>query len=324
MSLTATEMEHALTKVFGNTIARFHQLSGGASQETWLIELQNDEKYILRRPPHGTISTSDQRVVTPDIEVSILTEVIKKTPHVPEVKYLFSEGDVLYPGYVMNFCAGETLATKILRDAKFAGIRSNLATQCGSTLAAIHATPFKDIPGLSVSNAATELDRYRALLHSHQHPHPVFEMAIHWLSQNIPADRPQCLVHGDFRNGNFVVSEETGLRAVLDWELAHIGDPMEDLGWICVPSWRFGQIDKPVGGFGEREQLYDAYAAAGGTVCLKTAKFWEILGCLKWGVMCLIMYGIYDSGVDKSVERAAIGRRASETEIDLLMMLDEV
>ncbi len=317
-------MEHALKPVFEDAIETLSQLSGGASQETWLIQLVNGTKYILRRPPNGNSSALDQRTITPDIEVAILKNVVTKTPYVPQVKHLFCEGDSLYPGYIMHFCAGETLATKILRDEKFAPIRPKLAAQCGEAIAAIHATPFSNITGLGTSDAATEIKRYASILKTHDHPHPVFEMALHWLSQNVPLNRPQSLVHGDFRNGNIIVSETTGLSAVIDWELSHIGDPMEDLGWICVPSWRFGEIDKPVGGFGERQQLYDAYSAAGGTVCVKSARFWEILGCLKWGIMCLIMYGIYDSGIDKSVERAAIGRRASETEIDLLLMLEGV
>jgi aminoglycoside phosphotransferase (APT) family kinase protein len=324
MSLSKAEMEHALATVFDAAIESLSQLSGGASQETWLIELVGGAKYILRRPPNGNSSALDQRTISPDVEVSILRSVVTKTPYIPKVKHLFSEGDALYPGYVMHFCAGETLASKILRDDKFASVRPNLAAQCGAAIAAIHTTPFEEIAGLATSDAATEIKRYASILKTHDHPHPVFELALHWLAQNVPQNRPKSLVHGDFRNGNIIVSETTGLSAVIDWELAHIGDPMEDLGWICVPSWRFGQIDKAVGGFGERQQLYDAYTAAGGTVCPKSAQFWEILGCLKWGIMCLIMYGIYDSGIDKSVERAAIGRRASETEIDLLLMLEEV
>ena len=69
-------------------------------------------------------------------------------------------------------------------------------------------------------------------------------------------------MHGDFRHGNLIIGPD-GVRAVLDWELAHLGDPMEDLGWICVNSWRFGEIDKPVGGFGTREELFAGYEAAG-------------------------------------------------------------
>jgi len=108
---------------------------------------------------------------------------------------------------------------------------------------------------------------------------------------------------------------------VLDWELAHLGDPMEDLGWICVNSWRFGEIDKPVGGFGTREQLFAGYQSAGRHADPDRVMFWEVMGTLRWGVMCCGMMQRFRRGPEQSIERAMIGRRASETEIDLLRLL---
>ncbi len=146
-------------------------------------------------------------------------------------------------------------------------------------------------------------------------------MAFRWLADRVPVDVPPGLVHGDFRNGNLVVASD-GVRAVLDWELAHSGDPMEDLGWICVNSWRFGEIDRPVGGFGQREEMFAGYQAAGGAaVDPERVRWWETFGSLKWGIMCMTMYQIFRGGLDRSVERAAIGRRCSETEIDLLNLI---
>ena len=126
-------------------------------------------------------------------------------------------------------------------------------------------------------------------------------------------------MHGDFRHGNLIIGPD-GVRAVLDWELAHLGDPMEDLGWICVNSWRFGEIDKPVGGFGSREELFAGYEAAGRRVDPGRVKFWEVMGTLRWGVMCCGMMQRFRIGPDHSMERAMIGRRSSETEIDLLRL----
>jgi len=115
-----------------------------------------------------------------------------------------------------------------------------------------------------------------------------------------------------------------GVAAVLDWELAHIGDPAEDLSWVCVNSWRFGRPDRPVGGFGDYADLLAGYEAAGGQpVSLKRLRTWQALGSLKWGVMCLMMYQSWAGGVEASVERPMIGRRVSETEIDLVNLLEE-
>jgi aminoglycoside phosphotransferase (APT) family kinase protein len=136
----------------------------------------------------------------------------------------------------------------------------------------------------------------------------------------VPPSVDPVLVHGDFRMGNIVVAE-TGLRAVLDWEISHWGDPMEDLGWLCVRSWRFGNIDLPVGGFGGREALFTAYEQAGGQVDPERVRYWEIFGSLKWGVMCATMAATFLSGADRSVDRGTIARRSSEAELDLLYML---
>ena len=119
-----------------------------------------------------------------------------------------------------------------------------------------------------------------------------------------------------------LVVSESGISAILDWELAHVGDPMLDLAWLCVPAWRFGELDRPVGGFGDRETLFAAYKAAGGKVDMDRVRFWEIFGTLKWGIMCQMLSYAHLRGEVNSVERAAIGRRVSETELDILMYLD--
>jgi len=117
--------------------------------------------------------------------------------------------------------------------------------------------------------------------------------------------------------GNVLFGPE-GLRLVLDWELAHIGDPMEDMAWMCVRSWRFGG-DKPVGGIGERETFFSAYEAAGGRkVDPEWVRWWEVFGNLRWGIICLTQARAYIDGHSKSVELASIGRRTAETEWELL------
>jgi aminoglycoside phosphotransferase (APT) family kinase protein len=122
------------------------------------------------------------------------------------------------------------------------------------------------------------------------------------------------------RTGNIIVGPE-GLAGVLDWEVVHLGDPMEDLGWICVTSWRFGEVDKPAGGFGAREELFAGYEAVSGVrPDADRVRWWEVMGTLRWGMSCAMMAREFQTG-DRSVERAAIGRRASETAIDLLAIL---
>ena len=109
---------------------------------------------------------------------------------------------------------------------------------------------------------------------------------------------------------------------MLDWELTHAGNPAEDLGWLCVKAWRFGG-GPPVAGLGSREELLAAYRAAGGAdITLEELRWWEILGTLRWGVICLTQAWAHLSGAHRSVELAAIGRRVCEQEWDLLLLLD--
>lgn len=152
----------------------------------------------------------------------------------------------------------------------------------------------------------------------------MFELALRWLEDHEPAHSdPAVLVHGDFRNGNLIVGAD-GVRAVLDWELAHLGDPMEDLGWFCVNSWRFGNVDLEAGGLGTRAQLLAGYEAESGRrVDEGRVHYWQILGTLKWGVTCDAMGLAWRNGSDRGIERLAVARRASEVEVDLLAAMNE-
>ena len=169
-----------------------------------------------------------------------------------------------------------------------------------------------------------QIDQYRGILDALGEPHPAFELGLRWLEDHLPAgstDAAPQLVHGDFRNGNFIVGPE-GIRSVLDWELSHLGDPVEDLGWLCVKSWRFGNVDQPVGGFGTVDALLAAYeTAGGGTVDPEHLHYWETFGTLKWGIICEMQCFSHLTGLVRSVELAALGRRIAEMEWDLLEMI---
>jgi aminoglycoside phosphotransferase (APT) family kinase protein len=212
---------------------------------------------------------------------------------------------------------GETIPRRILRDPALADVRPRLAGQCGEVLAAIHRIPVARVPQLE---QADQLEAWQAVLDSIGEPHPALEFALRWLTRNRPPAHRSVVVHGDFRNGNLVVGAD-GLVAVLDWELAHLGDPLEDLGWLCVKSWRFGSALR-VGGFGTVDDLVEAYEEASGRSVDRAAlAWWETLGTLKWGIMCIMQAATHLSGAVRSVELAAIGRRVCEVEHDLLLLL---
>jgi aminoglycoside phosphotransferase (APT) family kinase protein len=197
-----------------------------------------------------------------------------------------------------------------------------MARQCGELAAGIHALDPTRLPTLPVQRATEQVDQYREILDGFGEPHPAFELGLRWLAEHAPArDDRVTLVHGDFRNGNFVVGPD-GIRAVLDWELAHRGDPVEDLGWLCVKSWRFGVTDHRVGGFGDTDELLAGYRdAGGGEVEPERLRYWEAFGTLKWGVICQIQAFTHLDGTVRSVELAALGRRVAEMEWDLLELI---
>ncbi len=309
-------------------ISRLDRLSGGASQETWAFDVAAQEAngqaatshWILRRSPPG-VDPRNSMGCGLEVEAQLIGLAGAAGVPVPGVGHVLTPADGIGVGFIMTRLEGETLPPKILKDPAFAPMLPGLAAQCGQALARIHGIALDQLPVLRTAPAQGEVAAYKERYQRYGLPKPVFELAFRWLEQNFPAPKPSlALVHGDFRHGNLMMGTD-GLRGVLDWELAHLGDPMEDLGWICVNSWRFGRTEKPVGGFGTREQLFEAYEAAGGMrVNPEEVRFWEVLGTLKWGVMCDGMAFAFLAG-ERNVERAAIGRRSSETELDLLNLL---
>lgn len=304
------------------------RLSGGASMETWAFAVDGpkgrQELILRRRPPSATPTESeDGRAVGLAVEAALIRAASAAGVPAPPVAHVCTDEDGLGEAYVMGRVAGETLGRKIVGDPRFEAVRPKLARQCGELLGRLHAvTPPAGLT-LRVADAAAELDKYEEVYRQSGAERPVIELAFRHLRTRAPAARTPVLVHGDFRNGNLMIDPEKGVAAVLDWELAHLGDPAEDLGWLCVNSWRFGRADKPVGGFGDYQDLLEGYAAGGGhDVDLSQVLYWQALGSLKWGVMCLIMYMSFQTNTEAGVERAVIGRRVSETEIDILRILE--
>jgi len=315
------ELARALRTLVGRTdaaIEDLHRLSGGASRETWSFDVVADGRsrpMILQRLRPGVAASST------GVPIATEAELLRVAARhgVPVAAVIASDdGTVLgSAGMVVERLEGETIARKLLRDAEWATARDRLGAHVSAALACIHAIPSSDVHGLAVTD---QLDQFRSVLAGLGEPHPAFELGFRWLEANRPASSEARVVHGDFRMGNLLLDHE-GLRAVLDWELAHLGDPLEDLGWFCVRAWRFGS-PLPAGGVTTREALVATYEAASGTsVDLDALRWWELLGTLKWGVICVMQAWGHLSGTARSVELATIGRRVCENEWDVLGLL---
>lgn len=304
------------------------RLSGGASQETWAFYAcspNSRQKLILRRSPFAHAGAGDGSAIGLAKEAEVLGALKNTGIPTPGVLFVADEDDPLGSSYIMTCIEGETIPKRIMRDERFAPGRDRISAQCGTALAKLHSMPLNDMPELPRATAEDQVAQYEGILRARGIERPVFEMALRWLKDNLPDEsQNNVVVHGDFRMGNLMI-DENGLSGILDWELCHIGNPREDIGWLCTNSWRFGQRDKRVGGVGHLSELLEAYEAAGGvTITESEIDYWECLGSFKWGIMCTMMYEAFRSGSDPSIERGSIGRRASETEIDLMNILETV
>lgn len=320
----AEELERSLLTLLGDVVGEgarvehLHRLSGGASRETWSFDVvgagDRHELILQRLRPGVPASSTGVAIAT---EAALLR--VAGEHDVPVARVVASDdGNVLgSAGMVVERLPGETIARKLLRDDEWAVARERLGAQVGGALAAIHAIPVDAVPDLQ---PADQVAQYRAVLDGLGEPHPAFELAFRWLEANRPVPTEPCVVHGDLRLGNLLVDHD-GLQAVLDWELAHVGDPLEDLGWFCVRAWRFGS-PLPAGGVATRAALIEAYEAASGrSVDPAALRWWEVLGTLKWGVICVMQAWGHLSGASRSVELATIGRRVCENEWDVLGLL---
>jgi aminoglycoside phosphotransferase (APT) family kinase protein len=309
---------------YGDTarLLGLERLSGGASQELWSFDVEADGQrlpLILRRNPGGFVQREGAAGM--ETEARLIGLARGTGTPAPEVVHVCAPEEGLGRGYVMERLSGETIARRILRDPEYAEARPKLARQLGAAAAHIHAVDVAAAGALRVSSPEASLEASYAGYKGYGTPRPVVEWAFRWLRDHLPPPAPrQTVVHGDMRTGNIIIGPE-GLVGVLDWEAVHLGDPMEELGWICVTSWRFGEVDKPAGGFGPREELFAGYEQVSGVKPdADRVRWWEVMGTLRWGMSCAMFAKEFQTG-DRSVERAAIGRRASETAIDLLAIL---
>jgi aminoglycoside phosphotransferase (APT) family kinase protein len=315
-------------------IGALARMAGGASREIWRLEVSiaraegaTELDLVMRRDPPGRGDEGSR-----DLEFRLVDAAHQAGVPVPRVHWCCTDPAVLGTAfYLMDRVDGEALPRRLLRDERYRRTREGLTAELGAILARIHAMD-PDQPALAglVDTAAdgagpgrAEIDRVsRGIAAMAAEPHPVLALAERWLRERVPAASRRTLVHGDFRVGN-VLFDETGVRAILDWELAKIGDPVEDLGWLCAKAWRFGS-PLPVGGVGRREALLEAYAAAGGgSVDPAHLRFWEAMASYKVALVWIQQSWVHRTGRVASLELAALGRRIAEEEEALLDLMEE-
>jgi aminoglycoside phosphotransferase (APT) family kinase protein len=304
------------------------RLSGGANMESWSFRY-GDLRLVLRRRPGGSSEATDLDDNLGVISLAAQAELIETAARggvtVPAVLGRLRPEHGLGEGFLMAKIEGQTLPHKILGQPEYAGAEAGLTQQCARELALIHALDPTTLPAELCYKTPLELVQEQELKYRQiAATLPVFDFAFGWLRRNAPAATEPTVLHGDFRMGNLII-DSAGISAVLDWELAHLGDPAQDIAYLCTPSWRFGHYDKPVGGFDQIGALLAAYREQSGRdIEPARLQYWLIFSTLWWGMVCLAMGELWRSGGDRSLERAVIGRRVSEVETDLLLQFEDV
>ncbi|MEK6277362.1 MAG: phosphotransferase family protein [Actinomycetota bacterium] len=331
----ADGVRSVLAELGADAVVRLEPIPGGASRETWLIEAgiagdraapgrEGEEaarRYVLRRDPAGAESLASQQQ-----EAGLIRLARKAGVPAPEpLHYEPAGGRFETAGILMAHVPGESVAPRLLRKPEYEVARGALTAQLGEALARLHSIELAaavDVLGPPPADpVVTAIEVWEATLDSIGVPLPAVEAGLRWLRAERPDPAAPGLVHGDFRLGNFIV-DESGLAAVIDWELAHIGDPVEDIGWLGIRSWRFGNDDRRVAGVGSLDDFLAAYAAAGGEPPdAERIRYWEVFGNLKWAVICARQANDHLSGLRRSHELASLGRRICEPEWDMLELI---
>jgi aminoglycoside phosphotransferase (APT) family kinase protein len=248
---------------------------------------------------------------------------------VPHVHLVRTDGELVGgPFMVSDYVDGETVPRRVLRLVAERGIGELVARQLGETLARLHAVDPATAPVTlrrmehDGPPAEAALAAMTAAVDELPQRRPVLELGLRWLGRHLPSPPArESIVHSDVRNGNLIVGPD-GLRAVLDWEGALAsGDPMQDLAWPALRMWRFREEDREISGFAGRAPFVAGYEAAGGRFDEGRFRWWKVEGTLRWAAGLAGQAMAYLDGRVPSIVMAASGRRVSELEWDLLMLI---
>lgn len=335
--LTSIEhLRHDLTVFMTNEtgatiqITQLTPLAGGASRESWLVELMMDgqpEKLVLRKDLPTTLH---KEALTRRQEYEIMQSAYDADVKVARMRFLCDDKAVLgMPFFLMDYVEGVSIGRKVMTAPELEHARGVLAEQMAEQLALIHTIPadqhdFLAPPaeGMVASHVAIQ-QTYRLLDHLGINI-PVFEHLLRWATYRAPSDTELTFIHGDFRIGNVLVTPD-GLSAVIDWEFAHIGNPAEEIGYLCMRDWRFGNDHLHVAGLSPREPFIQAYERySGRQVDRQAVDWWEVMGNIRWGIICLAQAHRYLSGAEQSVEFASLGRRSAEMQLEALNLIQKM
>jgi aminoglycoside phosphotransferase (APT) family kinase protein len=314
------EMREALQPALSAALGRDVEISepvllaGGASKEAWSVDT-GEERLLVRRAAGGVIH---RHTLSLQDEFAVLQAAYEAGVKAPR-PYAYIPDLSGREAFVMERLEGETIGRRIVQKDELARARGVLPVQMAEEIAKIHAIPAARVsflPEAKLERMVDELDEVGE-------PHPAIELGLWWLRENRPPARDPVFVHGDYRIGNLVVGED-GLIGVLDWEFAHLDDPVRDLAFALVRAWRFGVPEKRLGGVGAVEPYLERYnELTGFEVQPYELDYWELAGNVGWAIGCLTQMQRHLTGRDRSIELATLGRLGAEVEYEICNLLEQ-
>jgi aminoglycoside phosphotransferase (APT) family kinase protein len=312
-------------------IERWERLSGGAIQENVALDarveggaLAGRHEWVLRTDAPSAVAVSHTR---PE-EFEILRVAHGAGVRVPEPLFLCRDGRG--PDFfVMRRMPGLAAGHRLTKDDRLVPDRPALARELGANLARLHAVtppvaPLAFLGEPAADHARSTIAGYRrdldALAAVRGEAWPALEWGLAWCARNAPPPLPPCLLHRDWRTGNYLVHDGR-LSAVLDWEFAGWGDAREDLGWMLARCWRFARPDLEAGGVGTGADFLAGYAAAGGRgFSIAQTRYWQVMAHLRWAVIALQQAERHRSGAQPSLELALTAHIVPELELEILAL----
>lgn len=325
MPAIPSDVEDALTRAvrrrFGAraTLENLEQATLGGSNRTLLFDVLEGSGRRRLVSREETFSGETNPFLPPEAQYRLLGIVHAAGIPTPEPIFAYDKEDELGPGFVTAFSPGKTLPRRLLADeAHHEAILAALM----DALVRLQAIPAEKFNFLAeYPESGDPIAAMRMRLDALDEPHPALELGLRWLERHPTPKREKCLVHGDFRMGNFMI-DGPKVTALLDWECSHLGSPAEDLGWLCARSWRFGRLDLHAGGLATRAAMLDVYAAHGGPrMNDDEVRWWEIHGLVRWGMYNILQAHGHMQG-RKSPSYAVCGRNVAMMEYDVLMTIN--
>jgi aminoglycoside phosphotransferase (APT) family kinase protein len=280
--------------------------SSGFSRENWVFDASwsdadghVSEKLIMRRDPAGSLLETDRRV-----EFAVLDALAHTSVPAPRVRWLDADGSWLGRPSVVMVREEGTCDWFVLNGDRPLEERIGLAHAFCDLLADVHHIDWRALeldrvlpdPGPRASLVALE-EWVDVLRRQQLEAHPELEVVAAWLRQHAPTAQATVLVHGDWKPGNaLLVADNIG--AMLDWETAHLGDPLEDLGWITQPA---RAREHQIPGVWEREQIFERYRARSGfSVDATELHWWNVFACFKASIINLTgLRAFVDGRIDR-------------------------